>query len=114
MGKIVLSSFRINTRLVLITLLYAVPFSGLTTWLVTKSFNANIEIAQLEQNGDALQRPVEEGLNAVSRYHLHLTGAHAGDSAALRQSVDEALQKLGLAYSQYGESLQFTPQGLSS
>ena len=70
-----LHSLRLNTRLALIALLFAVPFSGLTAWLLMKGINANLAFARQELRGNAYQRPLEHLLQAAGRVHLHATGA---------------------------------------
>ncbi len=46
-----LMRMRISKRLALIVLIFSIPFTALTVWLITKSFNANIEFASQELRG---------------------------------------------------------------
>lgn len=108
------SNMRIRSRLMLLSAMYVLPFSALTGWLVIKSFNANIEVARMEQAGNAYQRPLETLLRAVGRYHWYLAGALQADEAALRADVERGFADLVSAQRSYGEQLQFTAEGLTT
>lgn len=109
-----LQSIRLNTRLALIALLFAIPFSCLTIWLLFKGINANIQFARQERHGDDLQRPLETLLQALARFHLHATGAAVGDDAVLRRGVDEAFDAVEAALAIHGDALQFNASGLAA
>src|SRR5690349_3832483 len=108
-----IKSIRLTTRLALIALLFALPFSCLTIWLLVKGINANIEFAHQERIGDETQRPLENLLQALGRYQLRIAGATSTDAAALHRSVDEAFDAVEKVIAQYAEALQFTAAGLA-
>jgi len=109
-----LHSLRLNTRLALIALLFAVPFSLLAVWLLTKGINANLAFARQELRGDAYQRPLENLLQSAGRAHLHATGAQPGDASALASALASGFTALSVAQAEHGEALQVTSAGLAS
>jgi len=100
---------RIGRRLLLIVLVFAVPFTALTIWLLAKGINGHIDFARQELRGNTVQRPLEALLQATGRLNLTSDNATA-DTAA----VDRGFLDLDAALAEHGEALQFTPTGLAS
>lgn len=102
---------RINRRLGLIGLVFAVPFTALTVWLLAKGIHGHIEFAQQELRGNAVQRPLETLLRLAGRAQI---GTAAGEVAPSESSaIDRAFADLDAALGEHGDALQFTPAGLA-
>ncbi|MBX3736759.1 MAG: hypothetical protein KF715_08730 [Candidatus Didemnitutus sp.] len=102
---------RINRRLGLIGLVFAVPFTALTVWLLAKGIHGHIEFAQQELRGNAVQRPLETLLRLAGRAQI---GTAAGEVAPSESSaIDQAFADLDAALGEHGDALQFTPAGLA-
>jgi hypothetical protein len=108
-----LQSIRLNTRLALIALLFALPFSCLTIWLLVKGINASIQFAEQERRGTTVQRPLQSLLHALNDYYLHAAGVTVGDEPALRAAVETAFGSVERVLHEHGEALQFTRSGLA-
>ena len=104
---------RIGSRVLLIVLVFALPFSALTMWLLAKGINGHIDFARQEIRGDAVQRPLEGLLQAVGRLELDLTGGTTETTAQLA-AIDTGFANLDTILAVHGEALQFTPAGLAS
>lgn len=104
-----LNQFRISARLALLAVVFVVPLTAIIVWLILHSINPNIEVASLEQAGDAYQRPLEQLLDLVPQHHLAATS----DQPRIASEIQQALQALAAVQSEYGEDLQFTQEGLS-
>jgi methyl-accepting chemotaxis protein len=100
---------RISARLALLAVVFVVPLAAIIVWLILHSINPNIEVASLEQAGDAYQRPLELLLDLVPRHQL----AKTSEKGQIEADLQQALQALSIAQSLYGEDLQFTQEGLS-
>jgi methyl-accepting chemotaxis protein len=104
-----LTRSRISARLALLAVVFVVPLTAIIVWLILQSINPNIEVASLEQAGDAYQRPLEQLLDRVPQHRL----AAPGDRPRIAGEIQQALQALVSAQSEYGDDLQFTQEGLS-
>ena len=106
-------------RIVLSMIMFAIPLSVLL-YLYIASINASISTAQLEQSGNAYQRPAMEMLNGLLQYRHAVTLAEAGNSTAksnlpaLSGEIAKDFADLHKVQDQYGEALQFTKDGLAS
>ena len=109
-----LHAIRLNTRLALIGLLFAVPFSGLTVWLLVKGVNANIAFARQELRGNDVQRPLEDLLQVLGTAQLHASGISVRDAASLPAAINRAFDAVESAVAQHSDALQFTAEGLAS
>jgi len=104
---------RIGRRVLLIVLVFAIPFSALAVWLLARGINGHIAFAQQERRGNDVLRPLEAVLQAAGRVHLasaSVSGGTRPDVAA----VTEALQALDENLATQAEALQITPAGLAS
>ena len=104
-----LNRSRISARLALLAVVFVVPLTAIIVWLILRSINPNIEVASLEQAGDAYQRPLELLLDLVPRHQLVKTS----EKSQIEAEIQQALQALSTVQSLYGEDLQFTQEGLS-
>jgi len=100
---------RISARLALLAVVFVIPLAAIIVWLILHSINPNIEVASLEQAGNAYQQPLEQLLDAVPLHQLAATGEKNHSAAEIQQG----LQALALVQSKHGEELQFTQEGLS-
>jgi len=85
--------------------------------LMTQAKLGEIEFAEKERMGDALQRPLEDLMQHLGRHERlsarsALEAAPAGELGAERAAVVAALAALHAADQRYGQELQFTPEGL--
>ena len=99
---------RIGGRLLLIVLVFAVPFTALTVWLLARGINGHIDFARQEMRGNQVQRPLESLLQAAGRLQL------SADNATGLAAVDGGFRDLDAALAENGEALQFTATGLAS
>ena len=109
-----LDKLLVSRRVALIVLLFAVPLSALSLWLVTKGINGYIAFARQELRGDAVQRPLEQLLQSAGRAHLRATDVAGDDPAALDAALDAGFRDLDAALATHGEALQVTTAGLAS
>src|SRR5262245_12745203 len=93
---------RLHQRLVLVVLLFAVPFSTLALWLLARGINVHINFATQELRGDTVQRPLNRLLFTAGRWHLQATGDTTQDPAALRQAMAEGFRELDRALATHG------------
>lgn len=117
MFKSRLNSLRIGHKLLLISLSLLLPITVLLYFMVD-GINDDIEFAQLEVYGNSYQRPLEQLLNHVGRHQYLVEGVKSGDDSLKQRMateagyVTDALAKLDLQQTEYGEDLQFTQDGL--
>lgn len=110
---------RITSRIFLSIIFFIAPLAVLLS-LYINSLNSRVDVARLEQRGNAYQRPTMELLVSALRYRQALVLAGLGDERAksrlgtLEQAVDDAFVGVATAQSRYGEALQFTKEGRSS
>jgi methyl-accepting chemotaxis protein len=114
-----LQSLRVSHKLILISLSLLLPLSVLLYYTVS-GINHHIRFAELERHGVAYQRPLEELLRHLPRHEFlaqrSLEGEAerlAADLSAGQDRIGQALKKLAALDRQYGEELQFTPEGLA-
>lgn len=100
---------RISARLALLAIAFVAPLTAIIVWLILHSINPNIEVAALEQAGDAYQRPLEQLLNLIPQHKTALADEKAGLAAEI-QHVVLAVQAV---QAKHGEALQFTREGLA-
>jgi methyl-accepting chemotaxis protein len=104
-----LNRSRISARLALLAVVFVVPLTAIIVWLILQSINPNIEVASLEQAGDAYQRPLEQLLDLIPQHQL----AAVSEKPRIASEIQQALQALAAVQSEFGEDLQFTQEGLS-
>jgi methyl-accepting chemotaxis protein len=105
---------RIGQRLFAVALVFAIPFTALTVWLLAKGINSYIDFASQEIRGNAVQRPLESLLQAAGRYNFAESAGAAESPTALAAAVDAGFRDVDAALAIHGEALQFTPAGLAS
>jgi hypothetical protein len=103
---------RINRRLFLIAMVFALPFSALAVWLLAKGISGHIDFAEQELRGNALQRPLEALLQSAGR--AQLTAGLGLEDTAVASEIDRSLRAVEVALAEHGEALQFTPTGLAA
>ena len=103
-----LEKLRLGHRLTLVVLLFAVPFSVLTLWLIMSGFNVQIATARNEERGSRYLHALTGFENALGGYYLHVTGGRAGDATALRRDVDNALTELERRHAETAHELNVT------
>ena len=104
-----LNRSRISARLALLAVVFVIPLTAIIVWLILHSINPNIEVASLEQQGNAYQHPLEQLLDLVPRHQLATTN----EKLPIETEIRQALQELSAVQAKYGEALQFTQEGLS-
>ena len=104
-----LNRSRISARLALLAVVFVIPLAAIIVWLILHSINPNIEVASLEQAGNAYQRPLEQLLDLVPQHRLAVAGA----KTRIEPEIQQALQTLAAVQAQCGEALQFTQEGLT-
>lgn len=104
-----LNKSRVSARLALLAVVFVVPLAAIIVWLILGSINPNIEVARLEQAGDAYQRPLERLLELIPRHKTALMS----EKPALAAEIRQALESLAAAQAKYGGDLQFTQEGLA-
>ncbi|HBF33519.1 TPA: hypothetical protein DDW35_03030, partial [Candidatus Sumerlaeota bacterium] len=113
-----LQRLSISKKLLLLCLMYAVPFTVLVMLLMFKGDNANIEFAAQEKIGNAYQRPLETLLDLLGQHERAVLKWHLGDASfkseaeALRGKIDQGFAPLEKAQSEWGATLKFTPEEL--
>ncbi len=109
---------RVSQKLALIGVFFMIPDSVMLYLFVT-TIDANIGVAQLEQVGDAYQRPLERLLDLVPRHRILAREALVGDAAAgarladVAAQIDAAFDDLEAVDGRLGRELSFTPDGLA-
>jgi len=103
---------RINRRLFLIAMVFAVPFSLLATWLLAKGINGHIDFATQELRGNSVQRSLEALLQTAGR--AHMAAADGESRAAAHAEVERAFAAVETSLAQHGAALQFTSAGLAA
>jgi len=102
---------KIGHRLLVIVLVFAVPFTVLAIWLLSKGINGDIAFASQELRGNQVQRPLETLLQGAGRFSF----THPdGEDGVLASSIEAGFREFGTALELHGEALQFTPAGLTS
>jgi len=114
-----LNKLKVAPKLVLLTVLVAVPLLGATLYFMISGYNQDIAIARAEQTGLAFQRPLEALLDILPQHQWLADALARGDQAAKttlldRQvEVDQVFADLEAAVAEHGKSLQFTDAGLA-
>lgn len=104
----------VRTRLVILALAFAVPFTAIIIWLILNNLNPYIEFARLESVGNAYQRHLEVILDAVPQRQLALGEGRTADVQAATAAIDAAFAALLDLQPTAGIDLQFTDRGLAS
>lgn len=113
-----LSRRLIPTKLLLISIAFALPI-GVLTFLLVRTTNEGINFAKQELRGTEFLRPLVELSDLVPRHALaahRLSGGEAAQGAVLEQlaaQIDRAFDSLEAAEAKVGVELQFTNSGLS-
>jgi len=112
------ASLKISQKLMLVCVFFVMPDCLMLYFFIT-SINANIQFAQLEEKGNAYQRPLEELLELIPQ-HGALAPTAIGGAPALRQQlakkeaqIDQAFGRLEAVNARLGADLQFTDAGLA-
>ncbi|MEO8183880.1 MAG: HAMP domain-containing protein [Deltaproteobacteria bacterium] len=110
------SRFGLGRKLLAVCLAFGLPIAVMSV-LMTQAKLGEIEFAEKERMGDALQRPLQDLMQHLGRHErLWDEGSGAGAPApeldAERAAVVAALAALRAADQRYGQELQFTPEGL--
>ena len=107
-----LMGMRISRRLTLIVLIFSIPFTGLTVWLIMKSFNANIAFASQELRGTQFADKILKLQTELGGMCLEISGARQG--AASVASVDSAFDELSKEQAVDGAPLGVNPEALKA
>lgn len=109
----------IAVKFFLICLSFAIPLGVLLKNYIGTRQEA-IDFGAKELEGDALQRPLQKALRAVSLhrwYAQRIAAGEAGLDAALNAAKadgDRAMTELAESFAIHGESLKFTKEGLAT
>ncbi len=114
-----LTSLSVGRKLILISVSLLLPL-GVVVWMLLDLLTGTIRGAQLEQEGIAYQRPLEELLKHLGQHqalaHRFLAGETDVEDALRRErtGVGQALAELEAAQVRYGKDLQFTEAALAA
>ena len=109
-----LNQFKVGHRLIVIALVFALPFTALTVWLVAKGINGHIEFADAERAGVRLLQPLHRLVNAAARWQVAGASAEPGVAAALAADLNGALREFTDAADLDATTLDLTTEGLES
>jgi PAS domain S-box-containing protein len=108
----------IARKLLALCLVFGLPIAVMLV-LTTRSQLGEVAFAEKEMVGNAFQRPLEEVLAHLSRHRqLWAWGKPQGPTEAAAMVVEEraiavALARVAAAQQKYGDTLEFTPEGLA-
>jgi len=109
-----LNQLKVGHRLVVIALVFAVPFTALAVWLVAKGINGHIEFAAAERAGVRLLQPLQRLVNVAARWQVAAGRSEPDATAGFAAEIDTALRELVDAADRDGVALELTPAGLES
>ncbi|MDA1231097.1 MAG: methyl-accepting chemotaxis protein [Planctomycetota bacterium] len=114
MSSNLLTSRRISSKLLWISLSFSLPIAVLLYFMIA-GINKDIQFAQQELAGNSYQRPLHELLRHVSRHQWlsHGQGIAESELASERGKIDQDFQRLDAVQRLLGDSLQVTEDGLS-
>ncbi len=92
-------------KLTIIGLAFALPVVGLL-YMSINTINGQIHFSELELQGNTYQRPLQKLLQSLPEF--------VTNSDRAKPHIEQAFIQLKAAHAQYGESLQFTENGLAS
>lgn len=104
---------RVSSRLALIALAFAFPVAT-QLWLLVAAVRADIHFTEAEVRGNAVQRPLVEVIEGLTR---HAAARTAGDEAAEKTAaaaIDAAFVSLGTAVAAHGATLALDAAGLGA
>jgi hypothetical protein len=101
------AQFRLGHRLLIIVLLFAVPFTALTAWLINRSFETEIAFAEKELAGCAYVQAIDHLQHNLVRWPLVAKKLTDGDLAALRTAIDESFATLQAIHAKHAALLGF-------
>ncbi|HLP77539.1 MAG TPA: methyl-accepting chemotaxis protein [Candidatus Paceibacterota bacterium] len=113
-------SFKLWHRIVLVALTGTIPLLAVTLFVISTSINKDIDFGIQETKGNRFQVPLEQLLDLLPRHQAQAERALRGDVQAkgqlpdLQRKIDQAFAALKEVYSQLGEDLQFTDEGLAT
>ncbi len=109
------TTMNVGRRITLVACVFTLPIAILFSQ-VWSSITEFVTFAQKEHAGNAYQRPLEQSLAAVQQLRLALlAGNDAGAAPRLQAAIDcgnAAMESIAQADADFGELLQFTPEGL--
>ena len=114
-----LSRLSIPTKLLLISVAFALPV-GVLTWLLVHSTNRQLEVTRREVRGVEFVGPLVELADLVPRHALALQRVRGGETAQasslspLAAQVDAALTALEVLEVRLGPGLGFSPEALAA
>ena len=114
-----LKKLKVSHKLMLLVGAVALPLVGWTIYATINGVTKDIKFAQLEKQGNALQRPLQALLDAIPQHQWLAQAVARGDVAAKTMllekevQIDQIFADLEAANAQYGTALQFTDEGLA-
>ena len=114
-----LGKLKLWQKLVLIVGSFALPV-GILAYFTFQSFEENIDLARLEQSGDAFNRPLTDLLRDLAAHQLLLQRYHSGEKQleteiiARQTQIDAAFGTLEQVHHRCGAALKFTTADLES
>lgn len=111
-------NLKVAQKLMLISIFFVLPDSVMFCFFIT-AINSNIDFAQMEQKGNAYQRPLEQLLELIPQHRRLAALARAGDPSAQaelatkRGQIESAFEELKRVDARIGPALQFTDEGLA-
>jgi two-component system, chemotaxis family, sensor kinase CheA len=108
--------FGLGRKLLVVCLAFGLPIAVMSV-LMTQAKLGEIDFAEKEKMGDAMQRPLEDLLQHTGRLARQSARAERGEPGGdgieqERAAMEAALAQLEAVNRKYGEALQFTEAGL--
>ena len=111
---------RLAYKIYLITAIFVFPLVCLAIYFILIGLNKDIDFASQEIIGIEYQRPLESVLDHVGQHYLMAERVLSGDKSAtpselldLNAQINRDFEKLVDVNNKYGQTLQFTPEGLA-
>jgi methyl-accepting chemotaxis protein len=105
---------RVNRRLGLLSVAFAVPLTTIIVWLIVSGINETINFAQYEKMGNVYLRPVDRLLHLVPERFSALRRGSSDEVKKIDSQIAAAFTALDDVQQKVGEQLQFTAAGLES
>lgn len=105
------SSLRISNKLVISSMVFALPIAVLLYFLIA-GLNYDIRFSTLEIYGNRYQRPLEQIMENLALFQLAKDQNNQQAAADHATRIDKAFSNLIILNSSIGEDLQFTDEGL--
>jgi methyl-accepting chemotaxis protein len=113
-----LKSLTLGKRIAAVGCLVLFTVSAALFYFIQEGFSKDIAFANLELEGNAYQKPLEDLLRDLSAHqmlarHTNPTSDQSAQMSILEDQIDKSFKQLQKVDALYGKDLQFTPEGLA-